>query len=58
MVNTLWTWITGLITEFSKLGTYLTWQVPYINMSLLGILSVGGIIAILGFLVVRLVIGG
>lgn len=58
MVNTLWSWLSGLITEFSKLGSYLTWQVPYINMSLLGILSVTGLIIIIGFVAVRLVIGG
>lgn len=58
MVNTLINWLLSLVQEFAKFGTWLTTDLPYINISPLAIFSFTGITLILGFLLVRLVIGG
>ena len=58
MVSTLWTWLSGLLTEFAKFGTWLTQPLPYINLAPIMIFSFTGITIILGFLLVRLVVGG
>lgn len=58
MVSTLINWLLSLITEFAKFGSWLTTDLPYINISPLGLFSFTGISLLLGFLLVRLVIGG
>lgn len=58
MENTLINWLLDLIKQFAKFGAWLTQPLPYINMPPLAILGFTGLTIIIGFLLVRLVIGG
>ena len=58
MEYTLFNWLLDLIGEFGKFGTWLTTNLPYINVSPLAIFSVGGLSLIISALLVRLFVGG
>lgn len=58
MPTTMWNWLSNLIYEFAKFGSWLTQPLPYINISPLAVFSFTGITAIIVFLLVRLVVGG
>lgn len=57
MVN-LFNWLLGLTNTFSQFLTWLTSTLPLLNMSPLDVISFSGLTAVLGFVIVRLVIGG
>lgn len=48
----------GLVNSFAQSLTWLTTTLPVINLSPLDLLTFNGIVVVIGFLVVRLVIGG
>lgn len=58
MIDTLIDWLINLPILFAEFGTWLTSDLPYINVSPLAMFSLTGITALVGFLLVRLVIGG
>lgn len=51
-------WVINLPLAFSTFLAWLTTPLPYINISPLSIFSLGGISLLVGFLLLRLVIGG
>ena len=58
MLQSLVSWLFGLFEQFSLLGTWLTTDLPHIDLAPLELISYAGITFIIGFLIVRLVIGG
>lgn len=58
MEQTLIYWLLSLLTEFAKFGNWLTSPLPYINLSPLAVFSFSGLVIVIGFLLVRLVVGG
>lgn len=58
MERTLFQWLLDLPTAFAQFGEWLITPLPYINMAPLALISVAGITLIIGFLALRLVIGG
>lgn len=58
MENTLFNWLLDLIKQFAKFGNWLTEPLPYLNVPPLAVFGFAGIVAIIGFLLLRLVIGG
>lgn len=57
-MENLWNWVINLPLVFTEFLSWLTVDLPYINMSPLALFSVGGLTIIIGFLLVRLVVGG
>lgn len=58
MENTLWNWLFQLPQQFAQMGSWLTTSLPYIGMSPLALLGVGGLTAVIVFSLIRLVVGG
>ena len=58
MENTILSWLFGLIGEFAKFGSWLTTDLPYIHLPPLAIFGFSGLVAIIGFKLLRLVVGG
>ena len=58
MDRTLFNWILSLPGEFAKFGSWLTTPLPNLNISPLAIFGLTGLTIIVGFLIVRLVVGG
>lgn len=58
MFETLGSWLVELPQLFAKFGEWLTDPLPYINVSPLAVFSVAGVSVLLGFKLVRLVVGG
>lgn len=58
MEKTIFDWLLNLPSMFAQFGDWLITPLPYINMAPLGLISVAGISAIIGFLALRLIIGG
>ena len=56
--STILEWLFTLIQEMAKFGSWLTTDLPYINLSPLALFSFTGLTILIGFLLVRLVIGG
>lgn len=51
-------WSQTLITEFAKFGQWLTTPIAYLNgFTPLSLFSVGGLTLVIGFLIIRLVVG-
>lgn len=57
MVN-LFNWVLGLTNTFAQFMTWLTTNLPIINMAPLEVLTFNGLIFVLGLVIARLVIGG
>lgn len=58
MENTILNWLFGLVDEFAKFGAWLTSDLPYIHMPPLALFGFAGLVAIITFLLLRLVVGG
>lgn len=58
MENVLINWLLDLIKQFAQFGSWLTEPLPYINLAPLSILGFTGLTIVIGFLIVRLVVGG
>lgn len=58
MENTLFQWLFNLIKEFAKFGNWLTEPLPYLNLPPLAVFGFVGFTALIGFLLLRLVVGG
>lgn len=54
----LFNWLLGLTNNFSQFLTWLTTTLPYLNLSPLDVISFNGLILVIGFLLLRLVVGG
>lgn len=54
----LFQWVINLVNVFSQFFNWLNTPLPYVNFSPLMIISFGGITFIIGFLALRLIIGG
>lgn len=54
----LWSWVINLPLVFVDFFNWLTTDLPYINMSPLSLFTFGGLTILIGFLLVRLVVGG
>lgn len=54
----LWNWVIQLPTAFVGFFEWLTQPLPYLEMPPLALFSVAGITILIGFLLVRLVVGG
>ena len=57
-IQILFDFFLGLINSFATALTWLTTDLPYLGLSPLDCLTFGGIQLIIGFLVIRLVVGG
>lgn len=51
-------WMYNLIFEFAKFGGWLTTPLDYINITPLEMFGYTGLLIIIGYLLVRLVVGG
>lgn len=58
MTATLFNWLLNLTNVFAQFATWLTAPLPYLNMSPLDVISFNGLVLVLGFVVLRLVVGG
>ena len=58
MIISFWNWLMRLPTEFKYFFDFVLKPLPYINIPPLYIVGFIGLSAILGFIVIRLVIGG
>ena len=58
MENTLFQWLFDMLGEFAKFGNWIVTPLPYLNVSPLALFGFGGITLLIGFLLVRLVVGG
>lgn len=58
VVQRLWNWVINLPLVFAEFGEWLTTELPYVNLSPLGLFSIAGITALVGILLVRLFVGG
>lgn len=58
MENTLWNWLFEITTGFAQIGSWLTTDLPIVNMSPLALLGVGGLTAVVIASLVRLFVGG
>lgn len=54
----IWNWIIGLPTVFVGFFEWLTQPLPYLDIAPLALFSVAGLTVLIGFLLVRLVVGG
>lgn len=54
----LWEWVIELPINFIGFFEWLTQPLPYLDMPPLALFSVVGVTALVGFLLVRLVVGG
>jgi len=57
-MENLWQWVINLPLVFTQFFSWLTTDLPYINLSPLALFSFGGLTALIVFLLVRLVVGG
>jgi len=57
-MENLWHWVINLPLVFTQFFSWLTTDLPYINLSPLALFSFGGLTALIVFLLVRLVVGG
>lgn len=57
-MDTLFNFLLGLVNTFAQFTTWLTTDLPVLNMAPLAIFSFTGLTIILGYHVVRLVFGG
>lgn len=57
MAGELWKWVLQLPRGFAAFGTWLVTPLDYINVAPLALFGVGAIALIVGFKVVRLVVG-
>lgn len=57
-MDTLWQWVINLPLVFVEFFKWLTSDLPYLNMSPLALFTFGGLTILIGFLLVRLVVGG
>lgn len=57
-MDTLFNFLLGLVNTFAQFTTWLTTDLPVLNMAPLAIFSFTGLTIILGYHVVRLVVGG
>lgn len=55
---TLFDFFLNLVNVFAQFTTWLTTDLPYLNMAPLALFSFTGITLVLGFHIVRLVVGG
>lgn len=51
-------WLTSLVTELAKFGTWLTSPLPQINIAPLYLFGFTGLTIIIGALLLRLFVGG
>lgn len=51
-------WLSNLIQSFLQFGNWLTSPLEYINLTPLELIGFTGLIVVIGFLLVRLVVGG
>lgn len=51
-------WLSNLIQSFLQFGSWLSTPLPYLNITPLALLGFTGLIVVIGFLLVRLVVGG
>lgn len=58
MLGTLFNWLLNLTNVFAQFLTWFTQPLPYLNLAPLELFSFGGITLVLGFVIVRLVVGG
>lgn len=58
MYETLSQWLIKLPELFAEFGGWLTSPLPYLNVSPLVLFGIGGVGALLGFKIFRLVVGG
>ena len=58
MEYTLIDWLVGLIREFAKFGTWLTTNLPYLDITPLQLIGFTGLSVVIVFLIARLVVGG
>lgn len=58
MENTLFQWILNFTREISNVGNWLITPLDYLNISPLGLFTVSGLSIVVGWHVVRLLIGG
>lgn len=54
----LWSWVINLPLVFAQFFEWLTTDLPYLNISPLSLFTFGGLTVLIGFLLVRLVVGG
>lgn len=54
----LWKWVVELPLTFSGFFEWLTQPLPYLEIPPLALFSVAGVTILVGFLLVRLVVGG
>lgn len=57
-METLWQWTLNLPLAFTEFFAWLTEPLPYLDMPPLALFSIGGLTILIGFLLVRLVVGG
>ena len=57
-METLWNWVINLPLVFVEFFKWLTTDLPYLNMTPLALFTFGGLTILIGFLLVRLVVGG
>lgn len=57
-VQRLWNWVINLPLVFVDFIEWLTTDLPYINVSPLGLISFAGLTALISILLVRLFVGG
>lgn len=57
MENTIFQFILDFIVTLTQFGSWLSTDLPGLGISPLGLFTFGGITVLVGFLVVRLVIG-
>lgn len=57
-MSELFNFFLGLVNTFAQFTTWLTTDLPYINMAPLALFSFTGITILIGYHVVRLVVGG
>ena len=57
-MQNLWNWVINLPLVFTDFYSWLTADLPYINISPLALFSFGGLTALVILLLIRLVIGG
>lgn len=58
MDSYLFNWILDVVNEIAKFGTWLLQPLPTLNMSPLSLFTFTGVGILLGFHLIRLVIGG
>lgn len=54
----LWSWVINLPLVFAQFFEWLTTDLPYLNISPLSLFTFSGLTILIGFLLVRLVVGG